>query len=262
MRRLLAIAALLIAAIPPIHASAANSWGTDVSDLWWNPNENGWGANIAHQGEVLFLTLFVYGSDSQVKWYVGSALASQGGNSAYTFSGPLYQTTGPFLGGTFNPSNVGVRQVGTATVTLTAIESATLSYSVDGVSVTKSIQRQTFRNNNLSGSYIGALIGSATGCGSNSGSFAHAAQASISHSGTTVSIAASLDNGLSCTYPGTYQQSGRMGSIVGTFSCSNGGRGTYEAFEIESSYQGFFMRYNANWGGGCLESGRIGGMKR
>jgi len=45
MRRFL-VAAILVCA--PSVANALNTWGTDMSDLWWNPNESGWGINIAH----------------------------------------------------------------------------------------------------------------------------------------------------------------------------------------------------------------------
>ncbi len=260
MRRLSAAISFVLA-VCSMPSEAANTWGTDLSDMWWNPNESGWGANIAHQGEIVFLTLYVYGADGKVKWYVGPSLASLGGNSTFTFSGALYETTGPYLAGTFNPANVGIRQVGNATINFDGVDHATLIYGVDGANVSKSLERQTFRSNNLSGSYTGAAIYTTTGCGANSGSYSNYSQFVVNQTGTSVSIAASISNGIGCTYSGTYTQTGRMGGIVGTLSCTNGGRGTYRAFEIEASYQGFFLRYNADYGGGCTETGRVGGMK-
>lgn len=263
MRMLIAAAVSSVAlfAFAPLSVHALNTWGTDMSDLWWNPNESGWGANLAHQQEIIFMTLFVYGQDNRVRWYVADALRSQGAGSDFTFSGALYETTGPFLGGAFNPANVGNRQVGTATVSL-GVETGTLQYSVDGFTVAKSIERQTFRANNLAGSYVGAASATASGCGTSSGSLENSASFTISHVGSAVAIAAVISNGVTCTYSGTYTQTGRMGRIDGSLSCSTGGRGTFRALEIEASYLGFLTRYTADYGGGCTEIGRIGGLKR
>src|SRR5450631_921693 len=172
MKRVLALLMLLVA----MQARGANTWGTDLSDMWWNPNESGWGANLAHQNEVVFLTLYVYGADGHVRWYVGPDLAPTGG---LAFSGSLYETTGPYLGGAFNPAAVSARAVGTATVTLTSVSTATLAYSVDGVGVTKSIQRQSFRTADMTGTYTGGLVGTVEGCGATS-QFAESAVLSIS----------------------------------------------------------------------------------
>ena len=49
------LAALCIAA-PTAHAAF-------LTDLWWSPDEPGWGATIVHQDDVAFVTLFVYGPD-------------------------------------------------------------------------------------------------------------------------------------------------------------------------------------------------------
>src|SRR5690348_8358425 len=109
----------LLAAIATVAASAvhANTVTTDFTDLWWIPSESGWGANVIQQQDILFATLFVYGSNNQPIWYVASAAQYQGQvNGQFTFTGPLYQTTGPYFGaGGFNPNNVANRQVGSFT---------------------------------------------------------------------------------------------------------------------------------------------------
>jgi hypothetical protein len=259
MRQIIATALVALASLASLPSQAMNSFGTDQSDLWFNPNESGWGANLIHQQEVIFMTLFVYGPDNRVRWYVADALRSQGGANLFTFSGPLYEASGPYFGGAFNPAAVAVRQVGTATLNL-QVELGTLNYTVDGATVTKSIQRQTFRNNNLSGSYIGGVTGTASGC-TDSGTFEGSAVFSVTHSGSAVTLVATLAGG-SCTYSGTYNQVGRMGRITGTLACTNGSQATFTAIEVEAGYQGFFTRFNANYGGGCTETGRIGGLKR
>lgn len=263
MRRIFAVAAVIFATLLPSYSPAGNTWGTDFSDLWWNPNESGWGANVAHQGEVIFLTLFVYGVDQRVRWYVASRMDSQGGANATTFFGPLYETVGPYLGdGIFDPGNVGRRSVGDATLRFHTVSNATLTYSVDGVFVSKPVERQMFRANNLTGSYTGAEIGTATGCTAGSGGFENATTMSVTQTGNAISIVSALGSTLSCTYAGTYLQAGRMGQILGTMTCTNGAQGSFTAVEIEASYLGFYARYFVDYGAGCTETGRMGGMKR
>jgi hypothetical protein len=262
MRRIFAIATLFMATLMPVQANAANTWGTDFSDLWWNSRESGWGANIAHQREVIFMTLFVYGDDQRTRWYVAPATTYLSGSSG-TFFGTLYEMSGPFLGdGVFNPQAVGIRSVGDVTLRFDTAQVGSLSYSVDGVAVEKTIERQTFRENNLSGTYLGAEIGSSTGCTTGSGAFENKAALTINHSGDNVSILSTLSDTLSCTYAGIYAQSGRMGQIQGTVSCTNGARGAFSALEVEAGYLGFLAGYIIDYGSGCIETGRIGGMKR
>jgi hypothetical protein len=115
---------------------------TDYSDLWWNPNESGWGLNITqHPSSTIFAVWYTYEADGTSTWYV-----MPGGTwtSSNTYSGSLYATLGPAFTKTFNASDVQPRQVGTATLTFTSSGTGTFAYSVDGVSGTKSIQRQPF----------------------------------------------------------------------------------------------------------------------
>lgn len=263
MRRILKVAALVLATLVPPHALAANTWGTDFSDLWCKPSESGWGANVAHQGEIIFMTVFVYGADNRVRWFVAPAMASQGGVNGTTFIGTLYETAGPYLGdATFDPQAVGRRTVGNATLQFDAVESGVLTYSVDGALVTKAIERQTFRANDLSGTYFGAEVGTVAGCGTGSAGFENKTELSVSQSGNAVSILTTLSPTLGCTYAGTYAQSGRMGRIQGSMTCTNGSQGAFVAAEVEAGHLGFLARYTVDYGSGCVETGRMGGMRR
>ncbi|MGE3176310.1 MAG: hypothetical protein AB7O32_02470 [Vicinamibacterales bacterium] len=263
MRRILEAVALAAAMLMPTHAPAANTWGADFSDLWWNHNESGWGANLSHQREIVFMTLFVYGPDAKPKWYVASSMTSRGGEPSHAFDGTLYEATGPYLGTTpFNPSSVALRAVGVASLEFTAHHLGTLTYTVDGVSVSKAIERQTFRNNDLTGSYVGAQIGVKTNCGAANGNAEYSSQFVIDHPGPVITISADLGNNLFCTYTGDYVQYGKVGQIDGSFSCSNGSQGTFFAPDIEASDKGFTGRFFADFGNSCNESARIGGVKR
>ena len=61
-----------------------------------------------------------------------------------TTTATLYRTTGPAFGPTFDAAQVQAISVGTITVDFTDPNSATLNYTVDGVSSTKTIARQIF----------------------------------------------------------------------------------------------------------------------
>jgi hypothetical protein len=260
MKRFLHSAILSLALAASAPAFAANTFGTDFSDLWWNPAESGWGVTLTHQDNAIFATLFVYAPDGSAKWYSGAAFASS--TTAPVFSGQFFEGHGPYFGAaTFNPALASNRLVGTVTLNMTSVSTATMTYTVDGVAVTKSIQRQTFAANALTGNYMGAIGGTDTNCGASSGNFTQFAQYAIVHSGSNITISAAFQAASSCNYQGTYTQSGRMGSIDGSFVCSNGSGGAFHAVELEASYQAFFTRYTADYGGGCVETGRISGMK-
>ena len=118
--------------------------------LWWNPAESGWGLNTTHQGNILFGTLFTYAADGQPLWLVAPNLAGMASYDPYemamgtlTYTGPLYRTNGPaFNASPWTP--IDFRQVGAMTIEFSSVSTGTLSYSVDGVMVTKAVQRQVF----------------------------------------------------------------------------------------------------------------------
>jgi hypothetical protein len=116
------------------------SFSDNFQDLWWNPSESGWGVNVTHQGDIVFATLFTYGADGKPLWLV---MSKGDRTSAGTYSGPLYRTTGPaFDASPWHP--VTLTQVGTMTFSFSSGDAGTMTYTVDGVTVTKSIERQTF----------------------------------------------------------------------------------------------------------------------
>ena len=117
----------------------------NFQSLWWKSpagSESGWGVNLTHQGDILFGTWFTYDTDGSGMWLVmpnGMKTAND------TYSGALFRTTGPpFSAASFNPAQVGVTQVGSATFTFTDANNATFAYTVSGITQSKPITRQIF----------------------------------------------------------------------------------------------------------------------
>jgi hypothetical protein len=251
---------LAIAAIP----ARATSYATDASDLWWNASESGWGVNVVQQQEVLFLTFFIYGADHKPTWVYGSNVADAGTSASggLIYRGDLYRTTGPWFGAPF--ASITNETVGTVTFTLENVGNATLTYTIDGTTVTKAVTRQTWRNNNLAGSYLGNEIGSYFNCAntSSNGVYETPVALGVTHTNGIVTLTYSFDGTTTgCTFTGPYVQEGRMGSVAGTFSCNGGATGTFTAIEIEASISGIGMRLGSK-SSVCEFNGRLGGVRR
>jgi hypothetical protein len=242
--------------------AVAASTTTDFTDLWFNPNEEGWGANVVHQRDTLFITLFVYAPNSQPTWYVASdaALVSST-DGVLTYSGTLYRTTGPFFSGTFNEANVTVVPAGNITFRATQINAATLTYMADGVSVAKTIQRQTWAAETLAGQYLGGSNGDWSNCGGRSGHTESGMFLTITHSATGVVTVREEGVGYTCNYSGTYTQAGRLGQVSGTGTCTDGFNPNFIMSEISVSPHAISMRMGAE-SGSCRMTGRMGGIRR
>jgi hypothetical protein len=104
--------------------------------------------------------MFVYGPDGKPTWYVATLQHTD----TLFWTGTLYATTGPWFGAVaFDPSAVTVTAVGTVSLSVPFVNQATLTYSVNGVQVVKTIQRQNLVTLNFSGQYRGALSQTGTG---------------------------------------------------------------------------------------------------
>jgi len=255
MKRL--FAAALLAAIPFL--ASATTYSTDVTDLWSISSESGWGVNFIQQDDTLFATLFVYGTDGKPAWYVAPQMAPPASGSL-TFTGDLYATTGPWFGGAFDPASVGVRKVGTATFTLDSVTEGTFTYGVDGVSVTKHVVRQLWRYDLISGTYVGALSGTASGCGQGLDGYSETPITVViaQDAANNVALSESAAGGSTCNYTGTYSQAGRMGRILGS-----GGCGDIDAGEVQTTIAGITLRLVASRSGSsCRFVGSIAGTRR
>ncbi|HXD23318.1 MAG TPA: hypothetical protein VN613_08160 [Gemmatimonadaceae bacterium] len=241
-------------------AAHATSYSTDVTDLWYIPSESGWGVNFIQQEDTLFGTFFVYGPDNKPTWYVAPGMIPTSSGSL-TFAGDLYTTTtGSWFGATWNPSLLGNRKVGTATFTLQTVTTGTLTYSIDGVSVTKQVVRQLWKYEVLGGTYPIVLAGTTSGCGQGIDGYSEtpALLTVTQGSDNSVSIVESVTGGTTCNYTGTYTQAGRMGTISASGNCGN-----LDADEVQTTFTGITFRLTASTSGSsCKFVGNIAGVRR
>ena len=116
---------------------------TNVSSLWWIPEESGWGLNLIHHTNtnIVFGTWYTYGANGKRTWLV---MPEARWTSSTVFSGTLYQSGGPAFSGNFDPSQVTLVPVGTGTLTLSDANTGTWSWSANGLSGTKNVRRFAF----------------------------------------------------------------------------------------------------------------------
>jgi len=258
------LGAAFIAAFTLSLPAAATTFSIDYSDLWGggvpSPTESGWGLNLIQQGDVIFGTMFVYGSDSTARWF---SVTLSGGPTSW--SGALDQTTGSYYGTTWNSASVTHSTVGTMTVSFSSANSGSLTYNVGGVTVNKQISRFSLRASNLTGKYLGGMV--ATCPGTNGLLIFDTLNVTQNGSATTMTIDflnSSSQQG-HCTYNGTLTTTGRTGSIGGNYNCTYNGVagnvGTFNVTNLEMSMNGFNGTYTGADQFCSSQSGRFGGVK-
>ena len=268
------------------NAARAVSTSTDYSDLWFNASESGWGMNVIHQENILFITLFVYGTNNAPTWFVASNVAFQSQNAAgdRIYRGDLFATTGTPFGVTpFVPlTGANVRTVGTVTFTGLAAGGATLSYTVDGTTVNKTLTRQTWAQPNftlnVATPYVGAQSAEVSGCttpSQNEKTFTTFSSLNlyINQVGNTMRVEFTTppsDGSAVCTLQGNnYTQEGRYGKATLSGRCTNFpstmGNVTLLVTNVEVSATSFSYRFAGTggpFGPGCTERGSVVGAKK
>jgi hypothetical protein len=112
----------------------------DYTDLWFNPDEPGWGLSIVQNAaNHLFAAWYTYDSNDQPMWIV---LPEGAWRSAVAFEGALYRATGTAFDRPYDRSRFSVNRVGIGRIEFGQDNQATLTFTVDGRTVTKSIRRQ------------------------------------------------------------------------------------------------------------------------
>jgi choice-of-anchor C domain-containing protein len=254
-----------------------------LTDQWYIEAESGWGAAVLQQGNTLFIDLFVYGADGKPTWFVAAATYQSGAPTGHVvFTGDVYTATGPYYGAAFNSAPVLGRKVGTLTFDSDTVETATLTYSVDGTNVVKNVTRQTWRLENIAGSYYGGFVWDQA-CGPGGTERDHMeffGSLQSTHSADNVvtivwQITSVTENGVAQPVPanasisltGPYTQSGHMGKVQGTLNFAFGdevGTLPWNLFEIERTINGIVGRFTSDspYSDACHYDGRFGGVRR
>ena len=128
------------AVFPPPPHPIANHTG-----VWWSSGEAGWGLSL-HQGitHALFGALFVFDAAGDPAWYT---LQSGQWTSSTRWAGEVLRTSGPPWASSsiFDASLVGHADVGAVVLDFTMTpgheDSATLSVTLDGATVVKTISK-------------------------------------------------------------------------------------------------------------------------
>lgn len=121
---------------PRVNLSRAIDYVTPYNGWWWNAATPGTGLGLEVQGDKLYMAWYVYDASGRPVWYV--CLASR--NAAGTaYSGNLLQCTGWPLGTAYAGFSSSV--VGTATLSFSAVNRGTFSWTLNGKSGTQTIEK-------------------------------------------------------------------------------------------------------------------------
>lgn len=258
MRRL---AALLLALLLPT-VSFASTVTVDYTDMWWNPDESGWGANVVQQGDTMFVTLFVYDGNGNPFWFVAPQVTYQGGG---LFTGQLYQTTGTYYHfQAFDPAAVTVLPMGQLIFNASTATNAKLTYEVGGFRIIKDITRLSWRTDNLAGFYIGGRQGVWSGCDAAlNGKVDSAATIGVTEQPSGQVQIRDAGKGYTCNYLGLHSQTGHVSAITGTGVCDDNVSRFLTATEIQVSPIMLSMRYRMEQiGTECVFEGYLGGVRQ
>jgi|SoiMethySBSTD1v2_1073268.scaffolds.fasta_scaffold111762_3 hypothetical protein len=245
------LAAVLLVSLALVRPAAA----VDYTDIWFLPSEGGWGVNLVQSNQFIFATFFIYGPNNQPTWYTAQLTRQTNG----TWTGPVYATTGTYFGNPWNTSNNSATVVGTATFTPTSAITGTLAYNVNGVAVTKSIQRQSLTAIPLGGTYRGAYQSVFTNCNDSAlnGAIDYDSRWTVSQTtGGSMTLAVTSNDPF--TMSGSYFQTGTLFSMANATYSLAGRTMTATVTQIKATAQGLEGTWTANVGAaypGCVETG-------
>jgi hypothetical protein len=201
----------------------------EYTDVFYVATQPGKGLFLVQSDTFQFIAFFIYGPNNNPTWY--TAQITDDGTGKYT--GPLYKTTGTFFAMPWNPADLTINAVGTATFQPTDSYHAMLTYTVTGVgTVTEMVVRQTLTPHQMAGDYSGSMAGSISGCTNPAqndpafrGRYGLAVTEVDDSSATLVfTFVDTNHNGIVCTETGPLTHFGRLYQMVGTIACTGPGQ--------------------------------------
>jgi hypothetical protein len=231
-----------LAALAATLASLAASAGT-YSDLWFDPQQPGWGVSVVQQLETAFVTLYVHGPDGKPTWYVASnAEVTAYAGALPLFRGTLYRAEGSFHGGPYDPAARKSTAVGELYLEVTAKDRMRVHYTAEGVSVVKEVRRYTFAQPLDLGNYVAQFNLRQARDGAPFGTlYVQAdmlAHFNLENGQGFVRVDDQL--GRRCEYRGPYELTGKLIRFTGTYTCDRGDTlgGTFEMTDVEVTANG------------------------
>lgn len=252
-------ATLLTFALGAFGHAGASAPPTNYSDLWGRADESGWGLNLSQQANIIFGTLFAYGTGEQAVWYSATfTYQYTAADNVVVYGGDLYQTSGSPQGTPWNPALLNYLQVGTATLEFGDDAHALLRYTVGGTVVVKQITRQTFAAISPVGTFIGGTTDVTFNCRNparNGIVTTDPGQLRITLDGDGITIHAPT-----CYYEGRWVQQGQVGSLDGRYECTNNALGAVVFSGLRFENGGFVGNYTGH-DSSCEFRGNIGGVR-
>lgn len=255
--RFIALAAAALAI--PVHAGV-------LTDLWYDPQESGWGLSIVQHEETSFVTIFSYGPDGAPAWYAAPdahLVTVTGADGLPSFSGALYRFTGPAQGTAFDPSRVVGTPVGLVRVDPLSTDKIRVKYQVGDTFVVHDLVRLTLQQPMPGPFYTGNFnLHQSTVDGRLVGVLPLQADITFVIDGGTATLVAHDQLGRSCDYRGAYVQAGKLGRFAGDFSCSVGRDGiaaivgAFEFSQLEVTANGVTGRLRTTSASG-MQDGRF-----
>ncbi len=244
------------------------SSATNYQDLWWNPAESGWGVSVTHQGNTLFAAWYLYDASQRGTWFVMSN-GEKTGDGIYT--GILYQSSGPSYSTViYDPAKFSLKEIGNATFSFSDAHHGTLKFTANGWSIAKKIERLTYANLPLAGTYWSSVAGAYTCDTASAIGTPYRVDNSdyvIEVSGNQLSLAFKIYGSnsstiiYSCTAIGPFSQSGSLISLTAPFSCSDNSGGTLEVSNMSVDESGFLADAVWTYDDQCIERENVAGVR-
>ncbi|GAB2668115.1 trypsin-like serine peptidase [Arenimonas aestuarii] len=124
---------------PDTQQTFGPSAGRDYTGAWYVPTESGWGLTIYQYAAPTynqFVMFFIYDNTGRAQWFEMDGTWT----GTDVRSGPVYASNAAPWGTTFNPANRNFSAAGNATITYTSATTATVQFTINGVTRSASLQ--------------------------------------------------------------------------------------------------------------------------
>lgn len=122
--------------------NAPTAWKTDLTDLWWNSAESGWGLSLNQKSNNIFGVFYTYDTNGLPLFVTMPGVTE---TAKGIFTGSLFTTVGPHFAITpFNSALVSATNVGSAQLQMHSLYEGYFIYTINNQTQIKNITRQAF----------------------------------------------------------------------------------------------------------------------